>query len=672
MKRIRNRAAIALVIALGLVPKALGQPYGKADRDEPGDAMIQAHLARLAKELESTFPEDVEDADAWKRDRPQLLEEYRYMLGISPMPERSPLQATVTGTLEGDGYRVENLHYQSVPGLYVTANLYLPEKVEPGDRLPAVLYVCGHSGMGRDGNKVAYQAHGIWFARHGYVCLVVDTLQLGEIEGVHHGTYREGRWWWHSRGYTPSGVECWNGIRGIDYLISRDDVDADRIAVTGISGGGAVSFWIASADDRVQVAVPVSGMADLESYVGNRVINGHCDCMFLYNTFAWPWTKIAGLVAPRPLLFVNSDADAIFPMDANDRVIARLERLYSHFGASDQVDAVVSIGGHAYREDLRKAAYRFINMHLKDDPRIVADSEVDLIVRQGSDESFPIARQRLRVFPTDDDIPADALNGEIDDHFVPLAEVDLPESADFEDWKARLLTELRRVTFGALPERVEPARPVAGMDDPDALWLETEPGIKVPLRPVSSAEMAERVVLLIAGQEDEDPSAEAVLESIQAENDAIYRLSPRGVGPTRWTRKDPPNYVKRSHVLLGRTVDSERVLDIAATARYLKREHGESVPIVLAGSGSSGALGAYAALLEPDISEVVLIDPPRSHMDKNAPQLLNVLRVLDLPETLGMLAPRPLSIVGDSDELLNHRVRSLYERAGATDQLQVR
>ena len=90
----------------------------------------------------------------------------------------------------------------------------------PSDKkLPAILYVCGHSGRGRDGNKTAFQDHGMWFATNGYVCLVVDTLQLGEIAGIHHGTYSLNRWWWHSRGYTPAGVECWNGIRGIDYLV---------------------------------------------------------------------------------------------------------------------------------------------------------------------------------------------------------------------------------------------------------------------------------------------------------------------------------------------------------------------------------------------------------------------------------------------------------------------
>ena len=156
---------------------------------------------------------------------------------------------------------------------------------KPGAKLPAVLYVCGHSGRGRDGNKTAFQHHGMWFATHGYVCLIIDTLQLGEIAAIHHGTYRYDRWWWQARGYTPAGVECWNGIRAIDYLESRPEVDPERIAVTGISGGGAATFWIAAADERVKVAVPVSGMADLDDYVGDKVVNGHCDCMFLINTF---------------------------------------------------------------------------------------------------------------------------------------------------------------------------------------------------------------------------------------------------------------------------------------------------------------------------------------------------------------------------------------------------
>ena len=159
-----------------------------------------------------------------------------------------------------------------------------------------------------------------------------------------------------------------------------------EIGVTGISGGGAATFWIAAADERVKVAVPVSGMSDLESYVTNKVINGHCDCMFLYNTYQWEWTTIAALVAPRPLLFANSRQRPHLPdgrQPPHHRPAA--ERSTSMYGKPELVDEYVSKGGHDYRPDLRVAIFKFINKHLKGDTgagRRIADFTHDR--RQGA------------------------------------------------------------------------------------------------------------------------------------------------------------------------------------------------------------------------------------------------------------------------------------------------
>ena len=628
------------------------------------DEMIQQYLNRVTQQIHERFMENVKTVEDWKKVRAGYKDEYFYMLGLSPMPEKSPLHATVTGTLEKDDYAVDMLHYQSMPRLYVTGNLYRPKSVAAGQRLPAVLYVCGHSSRGRNGNKTAYQSHGIWFARHGYICLVLDSLQLGEIGAIHHGTYSEGRWWWHSRGYTPAGVECLNGMRGIDYLISRPDVDPERIAVTGISGGGAATFWIAPADERAKVAVPVSGMADLMSYVPNRVINGHCDCMFLYNTFEWPWTRIASLIAPRALLFVNSDNDSIFPMDANQRVINRLERLYSLYGAGDFVDSVVSIGGHAYRQDIRQAAFRFINMHLKNDARVVTDSEVDLVTGPDNDAQHPIEPQQLRVFPKDSDFPKDQLNTTIDQHFVPVAKVSPPQKGEYEAWKAGLLKELRRVAFRYFPERIPAARVLEKAAD--SVLLETEPGIKIRLRSASEAGQvgdAKRILMVVQNADPNDTSA-AWLRRVREPGDCVYACAPRGVGPTRWTRKNPPNYVERSHVLLGRTVDAGRVWDVIACARYLHDKYNGRIPVHVVGEGSAGVLVVYAALWEPQVAGVMLNRPLLSHMQAEAPQFLNVLRVCDVPDALGMLAPRPVTIYGDGDAL--QKVAEIYAAAGAS------
>src|SRR5579872_4472742 len=336
-----------LLIAL-LATAAVG-----ADPETPksGDKMIEQYLQRLTGEQSAKVLDGARTRAEWKAKLPRLRQEYLDMLGLWPLPEKTPLKATVTGTLEHAGAVIEKLHFQSKPGLYVTGNLYRPK--EPKGKLPAILYVCGHSGRGRDGNKTAFQDHGLWFANNGYVCLVIDTLQLGEIAGKHHGTYNLGRWWWQARGYTPAGVECWNGIRALDYLVSRPDVDAERIGVTGISGGGASTYWVAAADERVKAAVPVSGMSDLQCYVSDKVINNHCDCMFLVNTYQWDWTTIAALVAPRPLLFANSDADTIFPMDGNRRVMAKLRQVYKMYDKADLVNEYVSKGDHEDRIDLR-------------------------------------------------------------------------------------------------------------------------------------------------------------------------------------------------------------------------------------------------------------------------------------------------------------------------------
>ena len=650
------RAAHALALAF-TISLLSAQEYGKVDRENPGDEMIQAYLKAEAEKLEADYLGDIKTKEQWERERPRLMGEYLHMLGLSPLPDKTPLKATVTRTLDRGDYFVDMLHYQSRPGLYVTGNLYRPAKVNAGEKLPAIFYVCGHSGRERNGNKTAFQSHGIWFARHGYVCLVVDTLQLGEIAGIHHGTYREERWWWLSRGYTPAGVEAWNGVRGIDYLVSRPDVDPDRIAVTGISGGGASTFWIAAADERAKVAVPVSGMADLVSYLPSRMINGHCDCMFLYNTHQWHWTKIAALIAPRPMLFVNSDNDPIFPMDANERIINRLERTYSLFGASDLVDSFVSIGGHDYRKDIRQGVFRFLNTHLKNDSRPVLDTEVDL-VEGGRDNQHPIKPEELRVFPRDENIPADALNGKIDEHFVPIASPATPSKDEFDRWRKSLVTKLKHVTFQHFPEEI-PAATVKHQERDGIVWLNTEEHIQVRLTKPPAGSPAPRNIILVVAN---DNLAEVKTDFVSNETGTVFVLEPRGTGATKWTTKNPPNYVERSYYLLGRTVDSGRVWDVIAAAKYLKEQFPEA-KVLLAGEDRGGILAVYSALLDDAISGVMLGKIPHSLMDQDAPALLNALRACDVPEAAGLLAGRELHLLGSGNSL-PAKTREILEAAG--------
>lgn len=623
---------------------SLAQP-----KESPGDAMMYAYLKKKTAELSERFLDGAKSRAEWEKKLPRLRQEYLDMLGLWPLPERTPLKATITGEVKRDGVVIEKLHFQSKPGLYVTGNLYRPAKVE--GKLPAILYVCGHSGKGRDGNKTAFQDHGMWFATNGYVCLVVDTLQLGEVAGKHHGTYNLDRFWWHSLAYTPAGVECWNGVRAIDYLVSRPDVDAERIGVTGISGGGASTIWIAAADERVKVAVPVSGMSDLESYVTNKVINGHCDCMFLVNAYAWEWTTIAALIAPRPMLFANSDNDRIFPMDGNRRIYGRLRELYKLYDAETKVAEHVSVGGHDYRPDLRVAIFQFINKHLKGEAGEVKDAKFT-----------DLPGKELRVFPEDKDLPADQLNDRIDQSFIARANVKLPEANGFESWKQSLMKQLCDKSFRDFPERIPEAR--VESEKIGVMWqMSCEPEVNFQAIEVVAAKPDfKQGTLLILNSDEEILKVTQDWAKPFVDEQIVYAVLPRGGVPTRFSSKKAPNYVERAHTLLGTTVDAGRVRDIASAARMFDAAKQGKVSWRVVGRGQAGVLAAYAALFEPSISEVVIVDPPKSHME--SPHFLNVLRVLDVPDALGMIAPRPLTLINAGDKAFD-RTAAIYKIAGA-------
>jgi len=335
-------------------------------------------------------------------------------------------------------------------------------------------------------------------------------------------------------------------------------------------------------------------------------------------------------------------------------------------GAGDLVDSVVSIGGHAYRQDIRQAAFRFMNTQLKNDPRPVSDTEVDLVT-SGPNETHPIPPEQLRVFRQDADFPTDAINGRIDYEFVPMAKSELPQAGQFTAWKDDRLLRLRQLSFHHFPERI-PAAIATGTNGSGDLRLVTEAPISVRLKPVHIPAAAPDRIWLYVCASNLNEALPSWLKECSKEPEALYAIEARGLGASRWTTKNPPNYVERSHYLLGRTVDSGRVWDIAAIARYLRGFYGEKPEVYLAGEASAAVLVAYAALLEPDIAGLALCRPPASHMNNSAPPLLGVLRILDIPQAIGLLAPRPVMLIQGPPEC-RQTASELYRRAGADDKL---
>ncbi|MCB1232618.1 MAG: acetylxylan esterase, partial [Verrucomicrobiae bacterium] len=427
-----------LVLASVLVsPRSHGAGFADIPTDpKPGDAMIGEFFETETKRIANRNLANIDTKEDWEKVRDNYRRQLFEMLGLQPLPARSPLEPKITGSVENDEIVVENIVFESRPGLYVTANFYRP-KTQDGP-LPAILYVCGHGRVKIDGvsygNKTHYQHHGEWFARNGYVCLTIDTLQLGEIEGIHHGTHNLNRWWWNSRGYTPAGVEAWNCIRSLDYLETRPEADATKFGVTGRSGGGAYSWWIAALDERIKAAVPVAGITNLHNHVVDGCVEGHCDCMFHVNTYRWDFPTIAALVAPRPLLIANTDKDRIFPLDGVVDVYQKAHHIYEVMGAGDKIGLTLYEGGHADTQPLRVPAFHWFERFLKG--KDISDEIADTTAPKLFDP------KELKVL---DEIPADERNTAIDEYFTRRFPRSVKPPETTQDWSANRSQWMKRL-----------------------------------------------------------------------------------------------------------------------------------------------------------------------------------------------------------------------------------
>jgi dienelactone hydrolase len=672
--------ALCLLLAVGLAPQSVD---GQGDHDvdtSVGDQWVTEYFRLQSERLSERTFADIDTLEDWENRRESYRGQLLEMLGLDPFPDRTPLSPKVTGRTEAEGIIVENLQFQSRPGLYVTANLYRP--AEQSEPLPAVLYVCGHGGVKKDGisygNKVTYQHHGAWLARHGYVCLTIDTIQLGEIEGIHHGTYREKMWWWNNRGYSPAGVEAWNCIRSLDYLQSRAEVDGDRIGVTGRSGGGAYSWWIAALDERITAAVPVAGITSLHNHVVDGCVEGHCDCMYMVNTYRWDYPMVAALVAPRPLLISNTDKDRIFPLDGVVDVHSKVRKIYRLYGAEDKLGLHITEGPHKDTQELRIHAFRWLNRFLKND---------DSLIEQAAVKFFE--PQQLKVF---DQLPADQIVTRVHESFVPAVSRDtLPGSPnEFLQARENWMTGLTEKTFRGWPA----ANDSVDLDVQTAAEVECD-GIRVskiqfhsqpPYRLAmyvvartqagSDANRAIAVsvldqagwstlapVLSAIGLDDASVKSESSLTEDGAWKELAEKLSaspeqvlvycqPRGVGMAEWSRDERKRtHIRRRFMQLGQTAATMQIWDVRRALQAI-----DQIPAFassereIRAEGDAAVWSLYASLWEPRVTGLRLEDLPTTN--RQAPDLLNVSRIVELTHVLLMAADRAegIELIGKSSD----------------------
>lgn len=279
---------------------------------------------------------------------------------LDPLPTRTNLNVTIHSTRNHGTYIVENVYFESLPGFFVTGNLYRPTDYNLGDPKPIILIPHGHFQYGRF--EEIHQQLGATFARMGAVAFTYDMVGKGESTQVDHKIYH------------AFMLQLWNGIRILDFLTSLENVNSSAIAMTGASGGGTQTFMLAAIDNRINVSVPVCMVSSW--------MYGGCVCesgMPIHKGLGYATNnaEIAAIAAPRPMLLISSGKD--WTRFNPTLEYPYIQRIYQFYNTEQNVENIhFPEEEHGYSYVMRQSAYKFIAKHLYLDISLVQNPDTSI------------------------------------------------------------------------------------------------------------------------------------------------------------------------------------------------------------------------------------------------------------------------------------------------------
>lgn len=352
------------------------------------------HSEEAAIEQLAKFDRSYSNLAEWKARAEHIRQSILRGTELSPLPEKCALNPIVHSKRKHKGYTVENIAFESLPGVFVTGNLYRPRR----GKGPFAGILCPHGHWGKPDNYGRFRANMqkrcATLARMGAVVFAYDMVGYGDSKnaGFDH------------KGSKVLKLQLWNSIRAVDYLTSRKDVDPKRIGVTGASGGGTQSFLLTAVDDRIAVSVP--------TVMVSAHFFGGCDCesgMPIHKSGDHETNNadIAALAAPRPQLLISDGQD--WTKNTPNVEFPYIRNVYSLYDAQDKVEYVhLSDEGHDYGPSKRLGAYKFLAKHLKLVLSKVSKPDGSI------DESFVVIEEYegLYVFNDEHPRPAHAIKGD--------------------------------------------------------------------------------------------------------------------------------------------------------------------------------------------------------------------------------------------------------------------
>jgi cephalosporin-C deacetylase-like acetyl esterase len=588
--------------------------------EERQSAALYAHLQQAAY---ATL--DRREAAVEQLKTPEGIAAYQdrlrdlFVRQLGGFPERTPLNARTVGTIEADGYRIERVIFASQPGHHVTANLYLPNAEGP---VPGIVVSSGHS---RTGKTADYnQRFGIMMARHGMAAFCFDPIGQGErsqilnVDGqpqfssttaehflIGVGSILVGR--------NTARYRIWDAIRSIDYLVSRPEVDPERIGFTGCSGGGTLTSYVMALDDRIACAAPACYLTTFRRLIETIGPQDAEQNIFAQLAFGLDHPDYVLLRAPKPTLISSTTGD-FFDIRGSWENYRQAKRIYAQLGFPERVDLVEVAGDHGVQPQNLATIAHWMKRWLLGQDRPVSIAQ--LATRPPEDLWCTKSGQVLS-------LPGERSVFDLNVEFE--AELSRQRVAEWETSTRDTMAERVRETIGVPATDIKPI----GWDDigrikrdgyhVDKLVLRTDSGVPLPALTFHPPVPHDDAYLYLHDNGkvgDSDPGGE--IEKLVEDGYAVVTVDLRGQGETATGDRDALRGDWKTFYLgylLGESLTGMRVEDALVAAHfvaYYEKKENDPRRVHLVGVGQAGIVALHAAALQPELfASVTVRNTPR-------------------------------------------------------------
>ena len=639
----------------------------------------------------------IQTLDGWKNRQKIVAETLKKDIGA--FPEKTPLNAKVVKVIKKDGFRIEHIVFESMPNYFVTASIFIPSNLKK--KAPAIIYCVGHAEESFRNDR--YQEDLLNFVHKGFIAFSFDPIGQGERvqylskdgKSTVGGPTIE-----HSFPGSPLFVSgnslgkymIWDGIRSVDYLISRKEVDAKRIGITGISGGGTQTALIAAMDERIYAAAPecfITNFTRLFQTIGPQDAEQVFD-RFVADGLDHP--DFLEVRAPKPALMITTTND-FFNIQGAMESEEEISKIYQAYGESENFGRIEDYSGHAFTDKNRQAKYAFFQKQLNNpgDPTYTV---------------YPLLTPEEMTITKTGQVYS-SLGGK-----TPFS-----MNCDFTKKLTQRLEEARTHIAQSLPEILESAQKLSGYEEPEyakpvymgnikrdnyyveKYFVTVEGGYTFPYLLFKPDMRSNKYVIYLNPKGKSD--AEAIKNEIEPLlKEGINVLSPDLVG---YGEMGPGSFrgdafiggvshnMWYSAMLIGRSLVGVRAADVVLLSKIIQQINAQAEIIGLA-KGEMAPIMLHAAAFSKNIHSVVLASPCSSfasivlNNQYNSTLFMNTvpsaLTRYDLPDLAISLAPRTLFIIGPTDGAGKNvdtkqieddmdAIRSGYQTMNASDKLHI-